>query len=450
MGSSRIGSKAAFNSPKANKKGPGAGPASSGAAQGAIAIPMRKAPSLAIPPSPSNSQQATSSSSSSSQFSFSPSNAAQSQVANSNQPPPSKSAYASPDSPIASVKQKQPGMAPRAQANGGGMNANAAQVASRGGNRLNVNQSAQQQANLKGGMQQQRQGALFSPAYAEDGESKNGDMNSNNVRGIVPQVNQGKVICSYAPPCLRSVRRALMNNTLRNGGQVDPAEAEELQNYDIGDEEEEFDPFIFIKHLPPLSSVARNRKSPIPPKPKEAPMITLALDLDETLVHCSVQPIDNAELTFNVNFNGMDYEVYVRTRPHLEHFLRTVSQWFEIIIFTASQKVYADKLLNILDPKNEYIQHRVFRDSCVNVDGNYLKDLHILGREIPKVAIVDNSMQAFGFQVDNGIPIESWFDDDNDSELLSLIPFLRALKDSKDVRPLIRQTFRLNEFIDQL
>lgn len=179
-------------------------------------------------------------------------------------------------------------------------------------------------------------------------------------------------------------------------------------------------------------------------------MITLALDLDETLVHCSVQPIDNAELTFNVNFNGMDYEVYVRTRPHLEHFLRTVSQWFEIIIFTASQKVYADKLLNILDPKNEYIQHRVFRDSCVNVDGNYLKDLHILGREIPKVAIVDNSMQAFGFQVDNGIPIESWFDDDNDSELLSLIPFLRALKDSKDVRPLIRQTFRLNEFIDQL
>jgi CTD small phosphatase-like protein 2 len=86
----------------------------------------------------------------------------------------------------------------------------------------------------------------------------------------------------------------------------------------------------------------------------------------------------------------------------------------------------------------------------VNVEGNFLKDLHILGRDMSKVAIVDNSMQAFGFQIDNGIPIESWFDDDNDSELLSLIPLLRALKDTKDVRPLIRQTFRLQEFIDQL
>lgn len=227
-------------------------------------------------------------------------------------------------------------------------------------------------------------------------------------------------------------------------------EPEEMDDDDDALGEDEFDPFLFIKNLPPLSAAMRNRKSPIPKKSKRSPPITLALDLDETLVHCSVQPIEKAEMTFSVNFNGMDYEVYVRTRPHLRTFLETVAEWFEIIIFTASQKVYADKLLNILDPKRNLIKYRVFRDSCVCVDGNYLKDLHILGRDLKKVAIIDNSVQAFGFQLDNGIPIESWFDDENDQELLNLLPFLKQLKDLPDVRPLIRHTFRLQEFVNSL
>jgi len=215
--------------------------------------------------------------------------------------------------------------------------------------------------------------------------------------------------------------------------------------------EEEFDPFVFIKNLAPLTEEMRMRPSALPEKEPGTPRISLALDLDETLVHCSVEPLSNAELTFTVTFNAQDYEVFVRTRPHLDVFLKQVSQWFEIIVFTASQQVYADKLLNILDPERKYIRHRVFRDSCVCVDGNYLKDLHILGRDLRFTAIVDNSVQAFGFQLNNGIPIESWFDDDSDTELLNLLTFLKTLKDvSTDVRPLIKETFRLEDFVSSL
>ena len=57
------------------------------------------------------------------------------------------------------------------------------------------------------------------------------------------------------------------------------------------------------------------------------------------------------------------------------------------------------------------------------------------------------SSQAFGFQVDNGIPIESWFDDRSDQGLLLLLPFLESLVGVEDVRPVIAKKFNLREKI---
>jgi len=211
------------------------------------------------------------------------------------------------------------------------------------------------------------------------------------------------------------------------------------------DEDDVFNPYLFIASLPKNKHnlIKPHSDKLLPDKLLNSSPVTLVLDLDETLVHCSVEPFANPDYTFPVIFNENCYTVYVRCRPGYKEFLETVSRQFEVVVFTASQEIYAKTLLDKLDPKKEWIKYRLYRESCVSVDGNFLKDLDFLNRDLSKTVIVDNSPQAFAYQLDNGIPIKSFFEDENDRELLNLLPFLQALRQCEDVRPLIRDRFKL-------
>lgn len=50
--------------------------------------------------------------------------------------------------------------------------------------------------------------------------------------------------------------------------------------------------------------------------------------------------------------------------------------------------------------------------------------------------------------MDNGIPIESWFDDDADEELLKLLPFLESLNAHDDLRVPLRDQFQLRRVVE--
>ena len=71
-----------------------------------------------------------------------------------------------------------------------------------------------------------------------------------------------------------------------------------------------------------------------------------------------------------------------------------MSQLFEVIVFTASERSYAESVVKIIDPKGR-IDGILSREHCLQIDDNeFLKDLQCLNREADSIVIVDNALGA--------------------------------------------------------
>ena len=127
--------------------------------------------------------------------------------------------------------------------------------------------------------------------------------------------------------------------------------------------------------------------------------------------------------------------------------MHALKELFEIIVFTASHNCYANKVLDYLDPKEELIHHRLFREHCVvTEEGIHIKDLRVIAnRKIEDIVIVDNACYSFGYHIDNGIPIIPYYDNKSDEELKNLLDYLKNLV-KNDIRETNRNAFKLGMF----
>ncbi|PHJ19541.1 dullard family phosphatase domain-containing protein [Cystoisospora suis] len=203
---------------------------------------------------------------------------------------------------------------------------------------------------------------------------------------------------------------------------------------------------------------------------------TLVLDLDETLVHSSFRPVAVAAFVISVELDNAHHEIHVCKRPgegaakcrqheeapcmprclplslsslsqSVDNFLEIVSRFYEVVIFTASLQsrtsicsaMYADPLIDRLDPRG-LCAHRLFRNSCSQWKGLWIKDLDNLGRDLRRVILLDNSPSAYLLHPWNAIPIKSWFFNMADRELYDLIPILSALATVEDIPAMLMDT----------
>jgi len=165
----------------------------------------------------------------------------------------------------------------------------------------------------------------------------------------------------------------------------------------------------------------------------------LVLDLDETLVHSSFKPVMRSDFIVPVEIDGKMTDVYVLKRPWVDLFMREVSKDWEIVVFTASLPKYANPVMDLLDVEKT-VRWRLFRRHCYAFQGNYVKDLTSLGRDLSQTVIVDNSPYSYAFHPQNAFPISSFIDNPNDNELLNAIPYLRELARTKDVVEFLKKS----------
>lgn len=219
----------------------------------------------------------------------------------------------------------------------------------------------------------------------------------------------------------------------------------------------------------PVGALTKYPKTPAPPRPlipKRQPSYkisavdpanlkhqkTLILDLDETLIHSMskggrMSSGHMVEVRLNTTYVGVGGQqtigpqhpilYYVHKRPHCDEFLRRVSKWYNLVVFTASVQEYADPVIDWLESDRKYFSARYYRQHCTFRHGAFIKDLSSVEPDLSKVMILDNSPLSYMFHQDNAIPIQGWISDPTDLDLMYLIPFLEGLQYVSDVRALL-------------
>ncbi|KAL2262060.1 hypothetical protein VTK26DRAFT_2587 [Humicola hyalothermophila] len=160
------------------------------------------------------------------------------------------------------------------------------------------------------------------------------------------------------------------------------------------------------------------------PDPSFERPYTLCISLEDMLVHSEW---------------SREHGWRVAKRPGVDYFLHYLSQYYEIVLFTTVPFANGEPLVRKLDPYR-FIMWPLFREATKYVDGEIVKDLSYLNRDLSKVIIIDTNPRHVRHQPENAIILPKWTGDPKDKELVSLVPFLEFIPTMQysDVRKVIK------------
>lgn len=132
-------------------------------------------------------------------------------------------------------------------------------------------------------------------------------------------------------------------------------------------------------------------------------------------------------------------------------FLESCSKKYTIVVFTAAKDHYARAVIDRIDPERRWIKMLLSKNDClVTKDFAVVKDLRLFrNQRVEHTLIVDNLVQSFACQLDNGVPIIP-YTGGKDEELKFLAAFLDACAELEDLRRAVVTRFNLRSKIAKL
>lgn len=159
----------------------------------------------------------------------------------------------------------------------------------------------------------------------------------------------------------------------------------------------------------------------------QRPPYTLVLSLEDLMIHTT-----------------WDTKNGYRTakRPGIDYFIRYLSQYYELVLFTSAPRQMADQVMAKLDPYH-FIMWPLGREATKYEKGEYVKDLSYLNRPLNKTLIIDTHAPHVKNQPENAIILPKWNGETSDphvKDLVALIPFLEyvATMGIDDVRTVMK------------